>query len=191
MKVLIAPDKFKGSLTAAEVVHHLSTGLEQRGVATRGLPLADGGDGSVAAAIAVGFRPVEVEVAAATGERHTATIAFDGATAVIEVANTCGLHTLPAGTLEPLRSSSAGVGDAVHAALRLQAKRIVLALGGSASTDGGAGMLAVLGAVSARRTGTSSPLTAAPSAVSTPSTPQDFPSWPRRKSLSPATYRTR
>ena len=147
MKVLIAPDKFKGSLTAAEVARHLGTGLEQRGVTTRALPLADGGDGSVAAAVAAGFRSVEVDVAAATGERHTATIAFDGATAVVEVANTCGLHTLPAGTLAPLTSSSAGIGDAVRTAVTLGATRIVLALGGSASTDGGTGMLAVLGAV--------------------------------------------
>jgi glycerate kinase len=147
MNVLIAPDKFKGSLTAAQVVHHLGRGLDQRGVHHVGLPLADGGDGSVAAAVAAGFRPVEVDVAAATGERHSAAIAFDGVTAVVEVANTCGLHTLPAGTPAPLAASSAGLGDAVRAALQLEAKRIVLALGGSASTDGGTGMLAVLGAV--------------------------------------------
>ena len=147
MKVLIAPDKFKGSLTAAEVAHHLGSGLERRGVTTRALPLADGGDGSVAAAVATGFRSIEGGVAAATGERHTATIAFDGATAVVEVANTCGLHTLPAGTLAPLTSSSAGIGDAVRTAVTLGATRIVLALGGSASTDGGTGMLSVLGAV--------------------------------------------
>ncbi len=147
MNVLIAPDKFKGSLTAAQVVHHLGRGLDQRGVHHVGLPLADGGDGSVAAAVAAGFRPVEVDVAAATGERHSAAIAFDGVTAVVEVANTCGLHTLPSSTPAPLRSSSAGLGDAVRAALQLEAKRIVLALGGSASTDGGTGMLAVLGAV--------------------------------------------
>jgi glycerate 2-kinase len=147
MKVLIAPDKFKGSLTAAEVAHHLSIGFERRGVTTRSLPLADGGDGSAAAAVAAGFRPIEVGVAAATGKRHTATIAYDGVTAVVEVANTCGLHTLPSGTLAPLESSSAGVGDAVNAALQRGAKRIVLALGGSASTDGGTGMLAALGAV--------------------------------------------
>ena len=147
MNVLIASDKFKGSLTAAQVVHHLGSGLAQRGVHYDGLPLADGGDGSVAAAVAAGFRPVEVDVAAATGERHPAAIAFDGVTAVVEVANTCGLHTLPAGTPAPLAASSAGLGDAVRAALQLEAKRIVLALGGSASTDGGTGMLAVLGAV--------------------------------------------
>jgi glycerate 2-kinase len=72
MTVLIAPDKFKGSLTAAEVVRHLGTGLERRGVRHLGLPLADGGDGSVAAALAAGFRPVEVEAAAATGQRRPA-----------------------------------------------------------------------------------------------------------------------
>ena len=145
MNVLLAPDKFKGSLTAAEVVEHLGRGLAERGIAHRGLPLADGGDGSVAAAVAAGFRPHEVTVAAATGEPHPATIAFDGTTAVVEVANTCGLHTL--GELAPLRSSSAGVGHALGAALALGARRVVLALGGSASTDGGAGMLAALGAV--------------------------------------------
>jgi glycerate 2-kinase len=137
MKVLLAPDKFKGSLS----------GLGERGIEHRGLPLADGGDGSVAAAVEAGFTGREVTVATATGDPHTATVAFDGATAVVEVANTCGLHTLPAGTLAPLRSSSAGVGEAVRAALRLGATRVVLALGGSASTDGGAGMLAALGAV--------------------------------------------
>ena len=145
MRVLIAPDKFKGSLTAAQVVQHLGSGLDARGIAHIGLPLADGGDGSVAAAVAAGFASHEVTVAAATGDPHTATVAFDGTTAVVEVANTCGLHTLdePA----PLRSSSAGVGEAVRAVLQLGATRIVLALGGSASTDGGAGMLAALGAV--------------------------------------------
>ena len=144
MNVLIAPDKFKGSLTAVQVVHHLGSGLRQRGIRCDGLPLADGGDGSVAAATAAGFRSIEVDVAAATGERRHAAIAFDGATAVVEVANTCGLHTLPAGTLAPLAASSAGLGyEAVRAALQLDAKRVVLALGGSASTDGGTGMLAV------------------------------------------------
>jgi Glycerate kinase family len=55
VRVLLAPDKFKGSLTAAQVVHHLGSGLDARGIEHRGLPLADGGDGSVAAAVAAGF----------------------------------------------------------------------------------------------------------------------------------------
>ena len=61
MRVLIAPDKFKGSLTAAEVAEHLAKGLAEAGAHSRTLPLADGGDGSVAAALASGFAPVHGE----------------------------------------------------------------------------------------------------------------------------------
>ena len=147
MNVLIAPDKFKGSLTAAEVVHHLGRGLEQRGIHYDGLPLADGGDGSVAAAVAAGFRSDRGRRRRSHRRTPLRRDRLRRDTAVVEVANTCGLHTLPAGTLAPLAASSAGLGDAVRAALQLDAKRIVLALGGSASTDGGTGMLAVLGAV--------------------------------------------
>jgi glycerate kinase len=151
MKVLLAPDKFKGSLTAAEVAAHLGTGLRARAITVDELPLADGGDGSVAAAIAAGFGPVPVTVAAATGRQHTTQIALsittdqDVPTAVVEVANTCGLHTLPGGHLAPLAATSTGVGQAVRHAVERGARRVVLALGGSASTDGGAGMLAALG----------------------------------------------
>ena len=152
MKVLLAPNKFKGSLTAAQVVHRLGRGLAARGISYRGLPLADGGDGSVQAAIAAGYHTITLTVSNALGEKHQATAAFDGTTAVIEVADTCGLHTLPGGILAPLTSSSHGVGEAITALLDLGATRIVLALGGSASTDGGAGMLAALGAVFRDRT---------------------------------------
>ena len=159
MKVLLAPDKFKGSLTAAEVAAHLGTGLRARGMTVDELPLADGGDGSVAAAVAAGFAPEPVTVAAATGRPHTAEIALstttdqDLPTAVVEVANTCGLHTLPGGRLAPLAATSTGVGQAVRHAVEHGARRIVLALGGSASTDGGAGLLAALGAGFRDRTG--------------------------------------
>jgi glycerate kinase len=152
MKVLLAPDKFKGSLTAAEVAAHLADGLLARGISVDELPLADGGDGSVAAAIAAGFAAVPVTVATATGHPHTTQIALgttdqDTPTAVVEVANTCGLHTLPGGHLAPLAATSTGVGQAVRVAVEHGARRIVLALGGSASTDGGAGLLAALGVV--------------------------------------------
>jgi glycerate kinase len=146
MKVLLAPDKFKGSLTAAEVARHLANGLDQRGIAHTALPLADGGDGSVQAAIESGFRRIRISVAGATGYERPTVAAFDGTTAVIEVANTCGLHTLPGGKLEPLSATSTGFGQAIVSVMRHRPRRIVLALGGSASTDGGAGMLAALGA---------------------------------------------
>jgi glycerate 2-kinase len=145
MTVLVAPDKFKGSLTALEVATAIGEGLEAAGVASRLLPLADGGDGSVAAALHAGSTTRPVGVRGADGRRHETVFAFDGTTAVVEVASTCGLSTLPRGVLAPMTSSSYGFGQAVLAALDAGARRIVLCLGGSASTDGGAGLLAALG----------------------------------------------
>ncbi|AII06265.1 glycerate kinase [Rhodococcus opacus] len=145
MRVLVAPDKFKGSLTAAQVAEHLSAGLAAAGLDSRRLPLADGGDGSVDAAVAVGFTPHPITVAGATGTPQRGRIAVAGTTAVVEVANTCGLATLPGGRRVPLDAASLGMGQAIGHALRHHPTRLVLALGGSASTDGGMGMLASLG----------------------------------------------
>jgi glycerate kinase len=147
VKVLVAPDKFKGSLTAAQVTDRIAAGLEHDpSIRCTRLPLADGGDGSVAAAVAAGYQAHPVQVVGPTGQPHRATIAFDGTTAVVEVANTCGITLLPEGRLEPLAASSLGFGQAVHAALTLHPATVVLALGGSASTDGGLGLLTALGA---------------------------------------------
>jgi glycerate kinase len=157
IRTLIAPDKFKGSLTAGEVAEALAAGLRSAtgpsGSFSGGtgvvhcelLPLADGGDGSVDAAVASGFTRHSCNVAGPTGEPVPASTAFDGVTAVVEVANTCGLGLLPGGRLEALDASSRGFGEAVLFALSLDPARIVLALGGSASTDGGMGMLTALG----------------------------------------------
>jgi glycerate kinase len=153
LRALIAPDKFKGSLTAAEVADALAAGLRSatdkagRPGAVRCdlLPLADGGDGSVDAAVTSGFARHSVTVPGPTGRPVQADIAFDGATAVVEVANTCGLALLPDGKLDPLNASSRGFGEAVRFALGLKPARVVLALGGSSSTDGGTGMLSALG----------------------------------------------
>ncbi len=112
MRVLIAPDKFKGSLTAAEVGEHLAKGLAEAGAHSRTLPLADGGDGSVAAALASGFHPYTTSVHGATGRSHSGVVAFDGDTAIVEVANTCGLATLPGGVRAPMTASSYGFGEA-------------------------------------------------------------------------------
>lgn len=153
VRALIAPDKFKGSLTAGEVADALAAGFRSANGAGTGtrtvhcelLPLADGGDGSVDAAVASGFARRSYTVAGPTGQHVQASIAFDGVTAVVEVANTCGLGLLPDGTLEPLNASSRGFGEAVLFALSLRPARIVMALGGSASSDGGMGMLTALG----------------------------------------------
>jgi glycerate kinase len=149
VRTLIAPDKFKGSLTAGEVADALAAGLRSAtGAGTvhcEILPLADGGDGSVDAAVASGFTRRGYTVAGPTGQPVQASIAFDGVTAVVEVANTCGLGLLPGGRLEAMAASSRGFGEAVLFALSLNPATIVLALGGSASTDGGMGMLTAFG----------------------------------------------
>jgi glycerate 2-kinase len=147
LTALVAPDKFKGSLDASAVAGALAAGLQSAGVATHTLPLADGGDGSVDAAVDAGYRSRAVTVAGATGHPRTALIALSGSTAVVEVANSCGLATLPGNRLSPLDASSVGFGQAIRHALDLHPRQVVLALGGSASTDGGVGMLSALGFV--------------------------------------------
>ncbi|WP_327151986.1 glycerate kinase [Nocardia sp. NBC_01329] len=145
MRVLVAPDKFKGSLAASEVADRLAAGLAEAGADSYRMPLADGGDGSVDAAVAAGFVPHPVTVAGAAGTPRYGRIAVGAGTAVVEVANTCGLATLPSGRTLPLDASSLGMGQAIAQALRCRPHRLVLALGGSASTDGGMGLLAALG----------------------------------------------
>jgi glycerate 2-kinase len=145
-RVLVAPDKFKGSLTAVEVAGALADGFfAGTGVHAAVLPLADGGDGSVAAAIASGYALHSVPVVDAFGRPHHADIAFDGHTAIVEMANTCGLAITDPRALRPLTATSRGLGEALAAALRLHPRRVVIAPGGSASTDGGAGLLDALG----------------------------------------------
>jgi len=145
VRVLVAPDKFKGSVSARIVADRIADGLAAAGIESTRLPLADGGDGSIDAAVAAKFTRYPVTVAGATGAPHYSGIAVRNGTAVIEVASTCGMATLPRGIPSPLDASSLGMGQAINQALRQQPRRLVLALGGSASTDGGMGMLAALG----------------------------------------------
>ncbi|MFI5590930.1 glycerate kinase [Amycolatopsis sp. NPDC051758] len=147
MKVLVAPDKFKGSLTAAEVASAVAQGLADAhpGLDVQTLPVADGGDGTVDAAVAAGFRRIRVPARGPTGAPVTASYAVRGETAVVELAEASGLHRLP-GAPSPLDATSAGTGDVIAAAVGAGCRRIVLGVGGSACTDGGAGMLAALGA---------------------------------------------
>ncbi|MCU6481191.1 glycerate kinase [Arthrobacter sp. A2-55] len=148
MRVILAPDKFKGSLSAPEVAHHLAAGLRSAnlGLEIELVPLGDGGEGTVEAAIAAGFTRVTATVEGPTGGAVEADYAVQGATAVIEMAAASGLNVLDGGTLVPLTASSFGTGQLVTAALDHGCTEIVLGVGGSACTDGGAGMLAALGA---------------------------------------------
>lgn len=147
-RVLIAADKFKGSLTAVQVAERVTAGLRRVApdVEVEALPVADGGDGTVDAAVAAGFERREVRVAGPLGHELTAAFALRGDTAVVEMAEASGLQRLPAGVFAPLTSSTYGSGELLRAALDAGARTIVFGVGGSATTDGGAGMLSALGA---------------------------------------------
>jgi glycerate kinase len=148
MKIVVAPDKFKGSLPAAEVADAIAAGLRTvlPGAEVVTIPVADGGDGTVDAAVAAGFERVPVTVDGPTGEPVRTSYARRGEVAVVELASACGLMRLSGGRREPLTASSFGAGQALAAALAAGAHRIIFGVGGSASTDGGAGLLQALGA---------------------------------------------
>ncbi len=146
--VLIAADKFKGSLTAVQVAERVTAGLHRAApeVTVEALPVADGGDGTVAAAVAGGFERRDVTVTGPLGDEVTAAYALKDGTAVVEMAEASGLQLLPEGVFAPLTSTTYGSGELIRAALDAGAGTIVFGVGGSATTDGGAGMLAALGA---------------------------------------------
>ena len=145
MHVIIAPDKFKGSLTAPQVAAAIARGLREAvpGLDVRCLPVADGGDGTVDAAVAAGFLRVGRWVTGPVGKPVPASFAVRGDTAVVEVAAASGLAGLS--PLAPLTATSYGTGELLRSALDVGCRRIVLGVGGSACTDGGKGMIEALG----------------------------------------------
>ncbi|WP_329173531.1 glycerate kinase [Streptomyces sp. NBC_01477] len=147
-RVLIAADKFKGSLTAVQVAEHVRAGLRSvvPGLDVAALPVADGGDGTVDAAVAAGFERRTVRVTGPLGEPVDAAYALRDGTAVVEMAEASGLRHLPPGIFAPLTATTYGTGELLRAALDAGARTIVLGVGGSATNDGGAGMLSALGA---------------------------------------------
>ena len=156
MKIVVAPDKFKGSLPATQVAAAIAAGLRaglragRAGAEVVTIPVADGGEGTVDAAVAAGFERVPVTATGPAGDPVRASYARRGEVAVVELAGVSGLARLPGGPcssrLAPLTASSFGTGEVLRAALEAGARRIVLGVGGSASTDGGAGLLQALGA---------------------------------------------
>ncbi|WP_035775222.1 glycerate kinase [Arthrobacter sp. H5] len=148
MRIVIAPDKFKGSLSAPEVAAHLETGLLSinGGLTIDKAPVADGGEGTLDAAVAAGFAIHVTSVAGPTGDQLEAPIAIRGSQAVIEMALASGLAVLPGGRPAARDATSLGTGQLIRFALDRGCTDIMLGVGGSANTDGGAGMLAGLGA---------------------------------------------
>ncbi|WP_052206810.1 glycerate kinase [Sinomonas humi] len=148
-KIVLAPDKFKGTLTAPEVAAALAEGIRDVLPAAKLVlvPVADGGEGTVTAALGAGFSPRRARVSGPTGQPLTAEFAVDAAgRAVVEMAAASGLDVLPGGVKNARNATSLGTGQLIRAALDAGAREIVLGVGGSACTDGGAGMLQGLGA---------------------------------------------
>jgi glycerate kinase len=146
--VVIAPDKFKGSLTAAQAAHAMALGLKRGDptLTTVQCPVADGGDGTLGTALAAGFESIPVYAKGPTGQVVQTAYARSGKTAIVEMAEICGLQRLPGGVPAPMTASSHGLGAVVAQALDHGCRDIIIGVGGSASTDGGAGMLTALGA---------------------------------------------
>lgn len=149
MRILIASDKFKGSATGSEVAAALAEGIlaSAPGTVIDAVPVADGGEGTVDAALAAGFTPVTATVTGPTGEPVEARFAVRGDQAIIEMAAASGLDALPGGVRDALGATSRGTGELILAALDRGCTHIALGVGGSANTDGGAGMLQALGVV--------------------------------------------
>jgi glycerate kinase len=144
--VLISPDKFKGTARARQVAEALASGIAATAPDTvlELLPVADGGDGTVEALLAAGFGALTVPTFGALGEPAETTVAVREGLAVLELASSAGLATLSGP--EPVRSGSLGLGRALREVLDRGYRDVVVGLGGSASTDGGLGMLLALGA---------------------------------------------
>jgi glycerate kinase len=148
MKILLAPDSFKGSLTSAQAARILADAAETvLGCETIALPVADGGEGTLEAIVdAAGGAYVDLTATGPLGIPVQARYGMidGGETAVIEMARASGI-TL-AKPLDPIRATSRGTGDLIADAIRRGARRFTIAIGGSATNDGGMGMLSALGA---------------------------------------------
>jgi glycerate kinase len=148
MKIVIAPDSFKGSAASSDIATWIETGIHSviPDCETVKIPIGDGGEGSLDAVLGAGFTAIKCEVLGPVGNRVSAQIAINGDTAFIEMAQASGLSQLPGGVKSALSASSYGTGQLILEALNRGVSRIILGVGGSATTDAGAGALQALGA---------------------------------------------
>jgi glycerate kinase len=150
--VLVAPDKFKGTLTAAEVAAAIAAGIRDGGRSAEELPVADGGEGTADALVrTLGGEWIAADATDALGRPIRGRFALlDSATrtsartAVVEAAEASGLAHIPADERDPSRASTRGTGELIVAAVEAGATDILVAVGGTATTDGGAGAIEVL-----------------------------------------------
>ncbi|MGG0738246.1 glycerate kinase [Niallia taxi] len=151
MKIVLAPDSFKESLSALQVAESIERGFKQvlPNAEYVKVPMADGGEGTVQSLVdATGGRIIKKTVTGPLGEAAEAFFGILGneKTAVIEMAAASGLHLVPATKRNPLLTTTRGTGELIAAALEYNVNHIIIGIGGSATNDGGAGMARALGA---------------------------------------------
>jgi len=147
LRALVAPDSFKGTFDAPVVARAIADGLRQSGWEADACPVADGGEGTLALLVeALGGELVEVAAADPLGRRVGCAFGLveDGATAVVEMAQASGLARVAPDERDAWRASTAGTGELILAAAGTGAREILVAVGGSATTDGGAGAIAAI-----------------------------------------------
>ena len=146
-RALVAPDSFKGSFDAPTVADALARGVERAGWEADRCPVADGGEGTMAVLVAArGGELVEVRASDPLGRRIDCAFGLvdDGATAIVEMAQASGLGLVAASERDAWRASTYGTGELICAAVATGAPQILVAVGGSATTDGGAGAIAAI-----------------------------------------------
>jgi glycerate 2-kinase len=151
MRVLIAPDKFAGTLSAVEAAEAIAEGWRRQAPddVLDLVPMADGGPGFVDVLhTSLGGELLAVAVRGPYGDEVPGSVLLADGTAYVESAQACGLHLTPPERRRPEDATTYGVGELVREAVRSGATRVVVGLGGSATNDGGAGLLAALGATS-------------------------------------------
>ncbi len=150
MSIVLAPDSFKGSLSAAQVAQAMARGVQRVLPKTNLtlLPLSDGGEGLVdSLAAASGGKILDYQVTGPLGEKVTAQMGLmgNGQTAVIEMAQASGLILVPEDKRNPLQTTTFGTGELIKKALDLGCNHLIIGIGGSATNDGGMGMAQALG----------------------------------------------
>ena len=150
MKIVIAPDSFKGSLSAAQVADAIEKGIKRvfKDCHITKVPMADGGEGTVQSLVdATGGKIIYKEVTGPLGDKVKAFFGVlgDGKTAVIEMAAASGLPLVPEEKKNPLITTTYGTGELIKYAVELGCRHLIIGIGGSATNDGGAGMAQALG----------------------------------------------
>jgi glycerate 2-kinase len=146
-RVVVAPDSFKGTFSAVEAARAIAVGVRDAGAEAEELPIGDGGEGTMDALVwALGGELRAATVADPLGRQVEARFALlpDGRTAIVEMAQASGLSHVDEGERDAWRASTRGTGELVAAAVRAGAEEVIVTVGGSATTDGGAGALAAL-----------------------------------------------